>query len=106
MKWRSGIEGLCWPYVYFFALATFNYVDYVFLNCCLSLYFEFCFWVFKGIGFSFFNYITYSTSFIIAFGNPLGSVFSECRRGDYFLINKFENVNLYYTRNDFPEFHS
>ena len=33
-----------------------------------SIYFEFCFWVFKGIGFTFYNYITYFASFIFAFG--------------------------------------
>ena len=38
---------------------------------------------FKGIGFSFWNYITYFTSFILAFGNSLYCVLPECRRDEY-----------------------
>ena len=68
-----------------------------FLSCSLSLYFEFCFWVFKGIGFSFYNYITYFTSFIIAFGNSLCCVFSEWRRGEY----SFKIFRLFLAFNDF-----
>ena len=68
-----------------------------FLSCSLSLYFEFCFRVFKGIGFSFCNYITYFASFIIAFGNRLCCVFSECRKGEY----SFKIFGLSLAFNDF-----
>ena len=54
------IKGLCWTYVYFFAFATFSYVNYVIWDAAeIFIYFEFCFQVFKGTGFSIYNYITY-----------------------------------------------
>ena len=68
-----------------------------FLSCSLRLYFEFCFRVFKGIGFPFYNYITYFTSFIIAFGNPLCCVFSEYGRGEY----SFKIFAMFLAFNDF-----
>ena len=38
---------------------------------CSFIYFEFCFRLFKGLGFHFFNYITYFTSFFFfCIGNP------------------------------------
>ena len=52
------------------------------LSCSLRLYYEFCFRVFYGIEFFFYNCITYSISFIIAFGRCLCCVFPECRRGE------------------------
>ena len=57
-----------------------------FLSCSFSLYHEFCFQVFEGIGFSFYIYITCSTSFILAFGNSLYCVFLVFRRGEYFFL--------------------
>ena len=68
-----------------------------FLSCRLSLYlFWICFHVFKGIGFSLHNYITY-ISFIFAFGNSLWYVFPECERGEYF----FNIFRLSLAFNDF-----
>ena len=53
-------------------LYIFLYICYIrlsrlrFLSCSLSLFvFEFCFRALKGIGSSFYNYITYSTSFFL-----------------------------------------
>ena len=43
------------------------------------------FLVFEGIGFSFYHYITYFTSLILAFCDSMCCVFPECRRGRYFL---------------------
>ena len=71
VEWHPDIEGLCWFYVYFFRLVTFDYVDIVFKLQFKSIYSEFRFQFFEGIGFSFNNYITYSTSLILAFGNSL-----------------------------------
>ena len=82
MEWYP-IKSLCQSNVYFFTFATFNYVDYVFLSCCLNLY---LFWIlFQGFWrFSFYNYIPYFKSFVLAFGNSPCCVFPECRRGEYF----------------------
>ena len=63
----------------------------------IFIYSEFCFWVFKGIRFSFHNYITYSTSFFLAFGNSLYCVSPECWRGEY----SFNIFELSLTFNDF-----
>ena len=62
----------------------------------LFIYYEFYFRVFKGIGFSFYNYITYFTSFILLLGNSLCCVFFECRRGEY-----LKNIEVVSDFNDF-----
>ena len=59
----------CVETIYTLFYITFYYVDYVFLSCGPNIYYEFFFRVFEGIGFSFYNYITYSTSSILASGN-------------------------------------
>ena len=60
LKWYSCIKSLYWSYVYFFELATFDYVDYVFwVAAWVFFYFEFSFRVFKGNGFSFYNYTSH-----------------------------------------------
>ena len=69
MKWCPYIKDLRWPYIYSFAFCTFNYIDYIFEWQLKSL-FWICFRGFKGIGFSFDNFITYFAWFIVAFGNP------------------------------------
>ena len=69
MLWCPCIKCLCWSYVYFFAFATFNHVDYVFW-VEVFIYFEFGFRVFKGIGFTFCNYITYFASFLLHLVTP------------------------------------
>ena len=76
VEWYSGIERLCWSYAYFFRFFTF-----VFWVAACS---EFCCQILKSIGFSFNNYITYATSVILAFGNSLCCVFSECKWVEYF----------------------
>ena len=73
-------------------LYMFLYICYIWLNILNFLsrsrsfafiYSEFYFPDFKGIGFYFYNYITYSTTFIFAFSNSRWCVFPECRRGEY-----------------------
>ena len=68
---------LCIRYIQLCRLPFFLVTAWVFIH------FEFGFWVFKGIGFTFYNYITYFASFIIAFCNSLCCVFSESRRSEY-----------------------
>ena len=67
VKWYSGIKSLCWSYAYFLTFITFNYADCVFwITAYVFIYSEFCFRVFKGIVFSFYNYITCSKSLFLA----------------------------------------
>ena len=104
MEWYPSIEGLCWSFVYFFTIAAFDYVDYVFWVAASGfIYSEFYFQFFKCMGFYFYNYITYSASFILAFGNSLCCVFSKCRSGEYSFIlflqekRQEQNTDLYLT---------
>ena len=79
---HSGTKHLCWPYVYFFPIATFDYADYIFWVAALFLILLLGF---KGIRFSFSNYIKYFTYFFLTFNNSLCCVLSECKRGEYFI---------------------
>ena len=65
------VQSLSQSYVYIFTVETFDYVDNMSLSRTFFFFYdECCFWLFKGIGFYFYDYITYSTSSIFAFCVP------------------------------------
>ena len=48
------VQSLSTAYLYLFIIATIDYVDYIFwIAASVSIYYEFCFWGFEGIEFSF-----------------------------------------------------